>query len=295
MNEEIHLDPKAIALLIDIRNKTQEMVNWRKKSVRRNKFSIWFFGGGTLVQAIQIYANDGMFRWLFTLLFFIYGAATLLDYYTIKRYSRQIPHLQNAANIAEKLIEAKNLSQFSLLNEQFNAAIDAAWPDKDMKAVEAFATPDKRIAAGEHNGFHWVILHNGMGYRCGYIMLPKSHPWYGKGYDDIEADCHGGLTYADTDKEHGVHWIGFDCAHCHDAQDPTLPAECSMPSYLFGSEKRTIKTTEYVRKQCESLCEQAYKAIPFNKLKSFVKSKLRKKIVIKRNGKTVFEFPKNEK
>jgi hypothetical protein len=37
------------------------------------------------------------------------------------------------------------------------------------------------------------------GHLCGYIGLPKAHPWHGKDYDDIDAEVHGGLTYAGSE------------------------------------------------------------------------------------------------
>lgn len=58
------------------------------------------------------------------------------------------------------------------------------------------------------------------GWGNGYIGVPKDHPWYGKGYDSIEADVHGGLTYASYDHPNGGRdgnwWIGFDTFHAGD-------------------------------------------------------------------------------
>lgn len=72
-----------------------------------------------------------------------------------------------------------------------------------------------------------------MGHRCGYVRLLEGHPWYGKGYDDIDVCIHGGLTFAgelkcgDADLDTGF-WIGFDCAHCYDMLDP----DEMSPEYL---------------------------------------------------------------
>lgn len=61
-------------------------------------------------------------------------------------------------------------------------------------------------------------LHIGEAYN-GYVALPKGHPWYGVGYDDIDAEAPGGLTYS----EYGImgerkdKWIiGFDTGHHYD-------------------------------------------------------------------------------
>lgn len=136
--------------------------------------------------------------------------------------------------------------------------------------------PSCQLERGEHCGFQWIVVHNGSGYRCGYIRLPQGHPWHGKGYDDIHAVVHGGLTYAAADEPCGdpteldapSWWVGFDCAHCSDAPDPSLPIPPQLLTIYqrFASSTwetsdaphgRKIRTTEYVAEQCQRLCEQA--------------------------------------
>lgn len=95
----------------------------------------------------------------------------------------------------------------------------------------------------EYKGYPCVILLMPMGYRCGYVGLPKTSKFYGKDYDKIDVICNGGLTYGvkslcnQTDKD--VYWIGFDCAHYWDLYD--------------------IKTQEFVHAQCESIVDQIIK------------------------------------
>lgn len=108
------------------------------------------------------------------------------------------------------------------------------------------------LSEGEHLGYQWAVLHNGMAYRCGYVALPPGHPWHGKGYDDIPAEAHGGLTYSNASDD-GSWWVGFDCAHAGDAPDPTLPG--------YRERGDTLRSQEYVEEQCRSLCEQATKAV----------------------------------
>ncbi len=112
--------------------------------------------------------------------------------------------------------------------------------------------PENKLAEGIHEGFAYCVYHNGIGYRCGYVCIPVGHPWHHLGYDNIQADCHGGLTYADSDSETDDYWIGFDCAHSGDAQDPTLGAR--YMDHWTGGE---IRSQEYVEQECRSLCEQA--------------------------------------
>lgn len=72
----------------------------------------------------------------------------------------------------------------------------------------------------EYKGFPCVVLFQSLGFRTGYVGLPKGHKYYGKHYDLIPVDCHCGLTYGDynlcgqVDKD--TYWIGFDCGHCCD-------------------------------------------------------------------------------
>ena len=74
--------------------------------------------------------------------------------------------------------------------------------------------------------YRCLILGLNLGHRCGYIGLPVGHKYYGKGYEDVEVDIHGGWTYA-SDSDHfmvesDLWWIGFDCAHYGDGKDLEL-------------------------------------------------------------------------
>lgn len=76
-------------------------------------------------------------------------------------------------------------------------------------------------------GLHCAVVQarEGMN-RCGYVRVPPSHPYFGKGYDDVDLHVHGGLTFAElepcVEHEDGQGWwFGFDCAHYDDMlQDP---------------------------------------------------------------------------
>lgn len=53
------------------------------------------------------------------------------------------------------------------------------------------------------------------GWGNGYVALPKGHPLYGEGYDEIHNICdinvHGGLTYSQMEGDKWV--VGFDTCH----------------------------------------------------------------------------------
>lgn len=67
------------------------------------------------------------------------------------------------------------------------------------------------------------VLYMKTGWGNGYVAVPQGHPWFGLDYDDIEADVHGGLTYASEGGQgfgprdsKGMWVVGFDTAHYND-------------------------------------------------------------------------------
>lgn len=82
-----------------------------------------------------------------------------------------------------------------------------------------------------YKDFEYLVLQMPMGHLCGYVKVPSTHRFYGKDYDSIDVDCHGGLTYSyksdgkpfklDQKPNFGSYftkgyWIGFDYAHSGD-------------------------------------------------------------------------------
>lgn len=51
------------------------------------------------------------------------------------------------------------------------------------------------------------------GHLCGYIQIPRTHPYFTQVSEEIDMDCHGGLTFNEFHEEH---WVGFDCGHTCD-------------------------------------------------------------------------------
>lgn len=118
------------------------------------------------------------------------------------------------------------------------------------------------LAKGVHLGFEWEVVHNGSGFRCGYLNIPKGHPWFGKEYMDIDCDVHGGLTFSDFGTACPTHgskdewWIGFDCAQAGDSPDVFLPHESG--AFAFGiSWPGIVRTARCVRNECMGLAVQA--------------------------------------
>lgn len=136
--------------------------------------------------------------------------------------------------------------------------------------------PELLLATGEHLGFEWNITHNSMGYRCGYVRVPKGHPWHGVQFDVgetregfAEPEAHGGITFSKPDMAcdkggaDDAWWIGFDCARYCDLPDPSLPSDeagKAIQKFYADTPVRpgsAVRTQEYVEAECRSLCEQA--------------------------------------
>ena len=67
------------------------------------------------------------------------------------------------------------------------------------------------IATGVAHGLDWEVKLSPLKSSAnGYIILDKSHPWFGKDYADLDVEVHGGLTYGREGK------FGFDTAHAWD-------------------------------------------------------------------------------
>lgn len=97
-----------------------------------------------------------------------------------------------------------------------------------------------------------------MGHRCGYVGVSEE-VFKDKGYDDLDVDVHGGLTYARTEED-GLRWYGFDCAHLGDARDPELMDEEHKEMFAkydrFNDPTDTVKSLDYCINECESMATQ---------------------------------------
>lgn len=116
----------------------------------------------------------------------------------------------------------------------------------------------------KHKGLDCMIVRNGWGlHLCGYVGVKPGHPAFGKHYNDIDVDVHGGLTYSEecsgsichipeAGEEDQTHWFGFDCAHLYDHR----PGHDSS-SRLFGDDPNMCyKNIAFVKAETEKLAEQ---------------------------------------
>lgn len=115
---------------------------------------------------------------------------------------------------------------------------------------------NKNNYTGTINGYTVYIRLNALGYRCGYVVLPPTHPEHGLNYNDIslEYSPHGGLTYSEQEGDEYV--IGFDCAHSGDAPDLEALAAAGgdvsrIPEFMKRS--GTVRSEQYVLNELEQL------------------------------------------
>ena len=104
-----------------------------------------------------------------------------------------------------------------------------------------------------YSGFQCLTRRTAMGIACGYVGLPRSHPYHGKRYDAInDIEIHGGLTFSGYGKgwNDGLWYLGFDCGHAFDLDD--LPTSLTIPPYVLKSNK----SNEFVMEQTKRLAEQ---------------------------------------
>jgi len=126
---------------------------------------------------------------------------------------------------------------------------------------------------GKAYGLPIVVVVNPMGFRCGYVGVPKGHPLYGADLGDpipfLKAspgsyfEVHGGITYAGggdypIDNPSEFFWLGFDCCHCYDGIDLTLTSEEYLQAYQKYPRNSTgeVRSLDYVLSECNNLAKQ---------------------------------------
>ena len=120
-----------------------------------------------------------------------------------------------------------------------------------------------------HAGFACLIVRNGSGSWCGYVGVPSDHPDYGKDYDEVDAEVHGGLTYASACAGNICHvpaagmpddvwWLGFDTAHGGDVVP--FVAGFAATHLAFPDLGGTYKNLSYIKAETNRLAEQLAEA-----------------------------------
>lgn len=108
----------------------------------------------------------------------------------------------------------------------------------------------KIVKKWNHMGLKCVVKRHGEfgGYFCGYVIVPKKHPAYGKTcYELDEIDVHGGLTYAVDGT------LGFDCAHGNDYL-ACMPKEYNQKAHKWTLDE-VVQETEKLAFQLAKMQE----------------------------------------
>lgn len=111
--------------------------------------------------------------------------------------------------------------------------------------------PPERIADGNHKGFDYYVLNLGT-HPCAYIDVTDTG-LKNMFYDDVDVDCHFGLTYSKdylATVERKGWFIGWDYAHYSDFAG----YEMDFPESLQSGGKKW--TTQEIVKQCKDVIDQ---------------------------------------
>lgn len=94
---------------------------------------------------------------------------------------------------------------------------------RKMKYEPSFSY--KLLYANIKDGYHIAVVSYGT-HPCAYVSVPKGHPYYGKAWDEIPIECHGGVTFSEPNcsfikwnddcAKEDIWWIGWDYAHFGD-------------------------------------------------------------------------------
>ena len=106
-----------------------------------------------------------------------------------------------------------------------------------------------------YKNYHYYILNLGT-HPTAYVEIPKEHKLYGKDYNNIDIDVHGGLTYS-NDKLFisqftildNSWFLGWDYAHCYD-----YSGYYEADDFLNTQAKKW--TTEEIIEECKNAIDQ---------------------------------------
>ena len=108
-------------------------------------------------------------------------------------------------------------------------------------------------------GLPGLLIRNRFGCWCGYVGTSPQHPNFGLGYDDVDVNVHGGLTFAGHpiagDPDETFWWFGFDCNHGGD-YSPELDRHYRQADFPPLERQSDYRTIEYAKRQVESMAEQ---------------------------------------
>lgn len=102
----------------------------------------------------------------------------------------------------------------------------------------------------------WCVVRRALstGALCGYVALPKGHPFRRMSGLELPVEAHGGVTY--SEQMGADFYIGFDCAHYQDLM-PYLRAQLSRTGFTGQVlELGSYRDLEFAIRQCERVAAQ---------------------------------------
>jgi len=130
----------------------------------------------------------------------------------------------------------------SVFSEEKNKELDKSkWENGEWNLE-----PDDIKWTDPETQFPCWIRRNQFGALCGYVGVPKGHPYFEKDGEAFAVSIHGGITFSDYMKKYNHWWLGFDCAH-HNDLTPQFSA--------LASDIGTYKNISYVINNILALVE----------------------------------------
>lgn len=122
--------------------------------------------------------------------------------------------------------------------------------------------PDDCQWTDGRTGWPCWVKRGSFGSWCGYVCVPRDHPWHGKTDDEVEAmddllRVHGGLTFIGSWLQEGDWWFGFDCGHAWDVM-PGMPNGWGTVPKLTPGLDEVYRTLPYVLAEVDRLADQLF-------------------------------------
>jgi len=130
-----------------------------------------------------------------------------------------------------------------------------------------------------HAGFACMLRRGPGGQWCGYVGIPREHPFYGKEYGEIDdaVPFHGGLTYSAACNGEICHvpaagmpadvwWLGGDFAHAGDlcpAYEARLRAWIHAPQPTPELEETAARLRAFHSKPQPLEMQDVYRELPY--------------------------------
>lgn len=120
-----------------------------------------------------------------------------------------------------------------------------------MRPMYEWETERDEATFVRHGYWCQIKRHPELRHLCGYVMIGKTHPYWGIDSADSILDVHGGVTCDDGTR------IGFDCAHAGDLVPQTFMFRVN---YAGGPDRKRIpdvyRNWAFVEREVDRLAKQ---------------------------------------